>query len=173
MTIERRSAGHVQPSETTAPKRGGWRSRRRPGLMARRFGVAAVAAVGVGLAAGPPAAQAWYPNGLTLIRNCGDPIPAPNTPLTAVGEPLQSHTARWGPRFVRKETPSHRYTDAIQRRAVAFRVVGWRCSGPHLYIDIRYSRFEERHSYIDYVKGGGSMRPLPGMPIVTNWRPVP
>jgi hypothetical protein len=163
----------VQPSETSTPKRGGRRWRRRPGLVARGLGVAAVAAVGVGLAAGPPAAQAWYPNGLTVIRNCGDPIPAPNTPLTAVGEFPEGHTAPWGPRFVRQNTPSHMYTDAIQRRAVAFRVVGHRCGGPHLYLDIRYSRFEERHSYIDYVKAGGSMRPMPGMPIVTDWRPVP
>jgi hypothetical protein len=77
-----------------------------------------------------------------------------------------------GPPFCPQGDSEPPVYDAIQRRAVAFRVVRWRCAGRHLYIDIRYSRFEERHSYIDYVKGGGSMRPLPGMPIVTRWQPV-
>lgn len=61
---------------------------------------------------------------------------------------------------------------STQLRTVAFRVVNHRCEGRSLYIDIRYSRYEQRESSISYVKGGGSKRPLPGQPIVSDWRPV-
>lgn len=142
------------------------------GLLARRLVVVTVAAVGLSLAVAP-AAQAWYPEGFTIIRDCGDPIPPPNTPLTAIGEPLLGHTGPWSPRVVSYNSPSHKVTKSTQRRAVAFRVVSHRCEGPHLYMRLRYSQFEVRHSYINYVKGGGSTRPLPDQPVVTDWKPYP